>query len=220
MYNNLTLPSPTKTVTITEEEYFKLLNPSYKRRTLRKPIEAIPGETWKQYGDSWYWASDHGRVKKRMVNYYGEDVEFLINANDRNTVQLAFEDKTIQNIQVGRLIKMVFDSAYGFDELRVIHLDCNKKNHKLENLAWKTHSEAKAYYHENCDCKRPRLKSQNWINKKGEAKIRRVLLSEGDIIKLKELLNKGISQSALAEKFNVDPSYISQVKTGKIRKNG
>ena len=75
------------------------------------------------------------------------------------------------------------------------HINSIKNDNRLLNLEWVTHSENifHGYAFGNIESK----------------------LNETDVLKIKLLLKQGLSQKAIAEKFGVSKSVVSNIKIGK-----
>lgn len=91
------------------------------------------------------------------------------------------------------------------------HSDGNKWNSKLSNLRWDTRAGnmQDAVRHGTTKWKRPT--GENAYSAK---------LSSLDIEKIKKLRNKGIPQSTVARFFNVSPTHIYNITTGRQRATG
>ena len=105
-------------------------------------IENLPGEIWKEIKDyPSYQVSNLGRVK--IDNYKNQRIESLVSErrykNGRRTVVL-YKNKKSHEEELSRIVAKAFISNPENKPL-VYHLDGNRTNNKVENLAWMTRNE-------------------------------------------------------------------------------
>lgn len=223
MYNNTQLPSDTKTVTVTEKELMALKHPARPPRNKKmQPVDVIEGEEWRVVPktNDIYWISNLGRLRKKYISKAGKQMDFLMNntkmANGYCVAALTIYTNYKVSTYIHRLVLIAFDPVDGYEKLDVIHLDCDTANNRLDNLKWATRQEAQLYK-KNCGTVKPKLKTKEYINKKGNKAVKRVWLSDGDINKIRDLYNSGVSQIKIAEMYNSSQAFISKVVNNKLR---
>jgi len=90
----------------------------------------------------------------------------------------------------------------------VNHKDGNKKNSAASNLEWMTYSENTLHSLKN-GLQKKVFGDKNYITK----------IKDQDVLKIREFINEGKTNKEIAKIYNVDPSNISKIKTGKRRSN-
>jgi len=99
--------------------------------------------------------------------------------------------------KVHRIVAKAF--LTGFNEaLHVNHKDGHKLNNSISNLEWCTHTENQRHA---------------WYTG-----LRTSKLTIDDVLAIKALIKKGVSNTEIAKIYSVDQSLISNIKTGKIWK--
>lgn len=104
-----------------------------------------------------------------------------------------------------RLVAEAFCEKTNISQQKVIHLDFDKKNNQVANLYWANNQEA--YQHQIKHS--PNTLTGFVHNTKANAK-----LSEEDVLHIRRMLDKGVSQSKVAYMFCVSPMQISRIKRG------
>lgn len=106
------------------------------------------------------------------------------------------KDRIVTN-SLHRVYMIAFCYFPGCEAYEVNHIDGNKLNFHPSNLEWVTHRENMEHA------------SEYLMQEKRK-------LSDDDIIEIISLYNNGNSMKSIAEKFNVSPSYISDILSNKI----
>jgi hypothetical protein len=108
-----------------------------------------------------------------------------------------------KNQYVHRLVALAFlENPNGLPEVN--HEDGDKTNCREDNLVWCTRKDNMQH------AERTGLMKHAKGSKNGAAK-----LTEEDVTKIKQLLKNGVKGNVIAKMFNVYPSTISTIKTGK-----
>lgn len=102
-------------------------------------------------------------------------------------------------ISVHRAVMLTF---VGDSKLEVNHKDGNKQNNNLSNLEYVTTKENIQHF----------WRTGNIPDRKG-SKSKTAILNEEDVLQIRELLKKGISQRQLGKKFGVHYSTIRKIAT-------
>ncbi len=115
------------------------------------------------------------------------------------------KDKHTQ--RVNRLVLLAF-SGIRPDGKEAAHLDGNKSNNRISNLAWKTHTEniADKKRHGTYTC--------------GECH-HKAILADADVLAILEIIGKGnMTQRKIAFAYGVSESLVSKLKLRKFRTKG
>jgi predicted XRE-type DNA-binding protein len=102
-------------------------------------------------------------------------------------------------LSIHRLVLITFHGLHE-SKNQVNHINGDKSDNRLENLEWVSCSENQKHAHS------IGLKCQ-----KGENHAQARLTSK-DVIEIRNLINQGIKQRIIAEKYGVKRSYISEIK--------
>lgn len=153
---------------------------------------------WKQIPgyENLYWAGKNGQIKSLrgiMKGYRG---------NRYYQVCLSKGDEQ-RTHNVHSLIITTFKGAVP-KGMQINHKDGNKQNSKLSNLEVTTPSR------NNIHALRTGLRTIMHGSKWHRSKIK-----ESDVKKIRILLTKGVSQYSIANKFGINQSTISDIKTGR-----
>ncbi len=100
-------------------------------------------------------------------------------------------------VQVAELILRATQGAPKFKHYEVSHIDNDCTNNSPENLRWESKRGNIKRYHEQHGC-------EGWLNPNAK-------LNLGHYYLVRDLLNKGMSKSAIARKLNVHPATISRL---------
>ena len=153
----------------------------------------LKGEIWKDIiGFSGYQVSNLGRVKKLIFN-------LIMKQNySRNYLVLGLNnDNNIRKtLRVHRLVAEAFCENPKIGKYEINHINGVTSDNRATNLEYVSHRENS----------KKNFTSGNYSFK----------LTPDIVIQIKDLLKSGkIEQKEIAKKFNVSPSTISEIKTGK-----
>lgn len=149
-------------------------------------------ETWKPIKgyENLYWISDKGRVKsKRKI------LKQRINHKGYFDISLSKNSKK-QMFIVHRLVAIHFIKGYK-NRLQVNHKDGNKKNNNSNNLEWATCKENIQHAIKN------NLRAKNYQG----SKVYNSAFNNKQIIKIRTLLNKGLTPTEIYKKMKLKCSF-------------
>jgi len=153
-----------------------------------------------------YEISDHGRVKRvRAAN--STTVGRILKPRVHHTSGYIQIDLCVGGCQrtifVHRLVLVTFAGPCPIGQ-ECRHLDGDPTNNRLSNLAWGTHSENEA----------DKLLHGTTFHPHGERN-ENAKLAEADVCEIRTLLEQGLTQRKIADRFGVDRTTISRIKCGK-----
>lgn len=105
-------------------------------------------------------------------------------------------------MSIHRLVALAFLGHPPSPKHQVAHFDGDKIHNHVSNLRWATRSENE------------RDKVRHGRSNRGEGQGRH-RLTEKDVISIRKLLDKGMAQPIIAQRFNVARPTISSISTGK-----
>lgn len=151
-----------------------------------------------------YLISNYGRVFSLNYRRSGKVKEIKpYNKKEYLAVDLLFSGKR-NTIKVHRLVASHFIPNLK-SKPQVNHIDGNKKNNHFSNLEWATNSENQIHAF-NSGLQSNRKGSKNNASK----------LDESDVLKIRKMLKEtSLSQSEIAEHFNIKRKTVSDIKTGR-----
>lgn len=163
-------------------------------------------EAWKDIKgfEQMYQISNLGRVKSFVFgtnrNFYNSDAKEMIlspNGQRKNYLHIG--------LHKNKRKFMTFKPKDGYEKLIARHLNDDRRNDHVDNLAWGTAQD------NSNDCNRngKRLVGNNVPQRK---------LNESDIPVIRNLLEGGMSLSKIGEKFKVSKKLILDIKQEKIWK--
>lgn len=133
------------------------------------------------------------RILKNNVTFYGY-----------GEVSLYKNGKVIKRAMVHRLVAQTFIKN-PLKKTQINHIDCNKLNNYVENLEWCTPSENIKHSIEN------NLHVDNSGELNGMSKLTKL-----EVSKIKKIYSKrALKQKEIANMYNVSPSLISLITSGK-----
>ena len=161
-------------------------------------------ETWKPIPnyEELYLASSSGEVK-RIKKSKGAKINKILKPYLNKSNGYYYITLTKNCVQKNfYLHKIIIKSFLGESNLQVNHIDGNKKNNSINNLEYVTSSQN--MYHATRVLNK-RSKENHWNSK----------LKSADILEIKKLKNLGLTQKAIAEKFNVSRITICNILNNK-----
>lgn len=214
------IPSPTKTVCVTETELTALQFPAPKKVSPKK-WNPIPGENLlpiEKLGNE-YFISDHGRLLHQTQKKNGRLTQTEIRGSIENGRRFALITNSPSGkikIKFERTLLECFRPIKRSNYFQAVPLDGDPLNLKLDNWAWMSRIEASRYKKESGQS-RAKLKTQVVEGRYGQT-IKRTVYSDKEIAEMERLLNAGISVAKIAEIFESQQSYISYVKKNLAKK--
>ena len=167
-----------------------MLNIGNEELILMKPI---PGFT-KIIPNSYYLTST-GRIFSTVFNKLNE-LSPSFTTDGYKMISLINSDGSRTTYRINRLVCLYFNGVPESPKYEVDHIDGIKTNNHYSNLRWVTHKQNMEYAIQNNLFKRD--------------------LTEKDIIAIKRLIVEEVPLVEIARQFGVNPSTITQIKTGKI----
>lgn len=170
-----------------------------------KRLRKITDEVWKRipYADSRYEVSNYGRVKSYCLNKTEGRImkPNLIRGFYAISLKAGGEKKTYF---VHKLTAEMFVPKTAENQDVVIHLDWKKTNNHYANLEWRTKAES---------YKRMFKKIHKNNTKNGKI-LTFSKLTVPDVVQIKKMLQKGITQTVIAKLFCVSNMQITRIKNG------
>lgn len=171
----------------------------------RQKLKKIEDEIWLVVpnSDNRYFVSNYGRIKSFAFNKTEGMILKCEEIKGFKQVQLNI-NKARKKYYVHKLVAEIWISKPSDKHIYVTHLDGNKKNNQVSNLEWHTKESLIERNREN------RLKSKK-IRKKN---ISNSKLKESDIVLLKSMLRRGVTQSKIAKMFCISEMQVTRIKRG------
>jgi hypothetical protein len=171
-----------------------------------------PTETWRDIpGFLGYQASDWGRVQSFWAPggrgkpfFVGTEPKLRIPRSDRKgylRVNLRVKAGVIVTAKIHELVLIAFVGPKP-PGMEARHLDDDKANNRLENLAWGTHSENMGDRFRN-GYRALRGETHNWAK-----------LTDADVRMIRELRAQGLLQREISGRLGIPQTTISRVLTG------
>lgn len=185
--------------------------------------EELQNEIWKTIPEyeGLYLISTLGKVKRlKPRNRKSFKPNYLLtpyNGSHGYLIVALIKDKKVRTFTIHRLMAITFFGPRP-EGYHVNHKDANKWNNKLSNLEYVTHAENIAH------AKKLGLfprGEDHWMFKKphripkGEQIARAIFTSE-QIRDIKARIARGEKRKEIANRYGVAPTYISQIKHGKV----
>ncbi len=172
-----------------------------RKRILRK----IDDEEWLEVPNSnnRYHVSNYGRVKSFSFKKDGQIMK-CPEIKGFKYVKLKI-NKIQHHYYVHKLVAEVWLSKQSEQHIYVTHLDGNLKNNHISNLKWLTKEELTNQHRE--------FKEKNNTSKKQKV-ISNSKLNEKDVILIKTMLQRGVTQPIIAKMFCVSDMQVSRIKRG------
>jgi hypothetical protein len=182
----------------------------------------LPVELWKELKDPYLFVSNRGRVRIpdrlcEYTNHKGKHVCRIIpgfyvspHKAPNGYMTIHFNEggdiKNRKKYSLHRLIARCFVNGYS-EELTVNHINGIKTDNRIENLEWVTLSE------------NSRLEWKTGLLDMRGDKFPTCKLRPDDVLNIRQELSSGCRQVDIARKYQVAPSVIHAIKTGKTWKH-
>lgn len=173
---------------------------------MKRRLRKIDDEVWLPipYADKHYEASNYGRIKSFCYDKAeGRIVKPGVIKGFLNVSFLSEGKK--KSFLVHKITADLFVNKTGEDQDTVIHLDWNKGNNHFTNLEWVTKAESYKRMFERIHDKRRNSKEKVITYSK---------LNADDVVRIKSMLNRGITQNVIAKLFCVSEMQITRIKRG------
>jgi hypothetical protein len=171
----------------------------------RKLIK-IEDELWREVPESnnCYQVSNYGRVKSFAYNQKDGQILKTHIIKGFKTIHLNL-DKKPQTSYLHKLVAEIWISKPSSDYTFVTHLDGNMINNHVSNLAWMTKEMLKEHHRE--------LRQKNGFGKP-KTQINNSKLKERDVVLLKSMLQRGVTQASIAKMFCISEMQVTRIKRG------
>lgn len=159
----------------------------------------IEGERWEIVEGGDYAVSDHGRVMRTTSKRgaaWGKLLAYRDTGTGYWTVGLHVHGRS-RTTRIHILVANAFLEPSA-ERRQVNHKDGNKHNNVATNLEWATHYENAIHAHHNG--------------------LKKCKLSEAQVAELRRDLASGMRHAAIARKFNVTQTHVSNISRGKARR--
>jgi hypothetical protein len=173
---------------------------------MTRRLKKITDEIWKEipFADKKYEVSNYGRVKSYCYDKEnGRIVKPGIIKGFQNVSFLSNGKK--KSFLVHKITAELFVEKTADNQDTVIHLDWNKSNNHYSNLKWVTKEEAYKRMFDRLHERRRNCKEKIITYSK---------LTEDDVIMIKSMLQRGITQNVIAKLFCVSEMQITRIKRG------
>ena len=155
---------------------------------------------WKEYsyGGITYRVSNTGEI----VGPRGRQLKTRINEDGYEEVSLGMTDVRNGRVKVHRVVATLF-VPNPFNKEEVNHIDFNRSNNDYRNLEWVTHKENITYSATTTD---------SYSNSKKGRLNGRSILSEDDVLAIRDMLCNGVPATHIAKTYSVGDSTIYNIK--------
>ncbi|MDA3891682.1 MAG: NUMOD4 domain-containing protein [Salinivirgaceae bacterium] len=173
---------------------------------MERRLKKIEDEAWEQipYADKHYEVSNYGRVKSFCYDKVeGRIVKPGIIKGFQNVSFLSEGKK--KSFLVHKITAELFVKKTDEAQNTVIHLDWNKGNNHSSNLQWVTKELAYKRMFKRIHDKRRNSKEKIITYSK---------LNVEDVVRIKSMLSRGITQNVIAKLFCVSEMQITRIKRG------
>jgi transposase len=156
-------------------------------------------EIWKRYKETKFEVSNLGNVRNWQNK---KPRKFSKNPGGYLSV---YDNQDKKSYRLHRMVAELFVDGFS-EKLVVNHVDGNKTNNHFKNLEWVTSSENTIHAYE------------TGLKSKGSS-TKWATLDESAVVEIKEAILSGVPAQRLAEKYQVSPGTISNLKLGRAWKN-
>jgi len=173
---------------------------------MKRRLRKINDEVWKMipYADKHYEVSNYGRIKSFCYDKVnGKIVKPGIIKGFYNVSFMS--DGKKKSFLVHKITAELFIDKTDEKQNTVIHLDWNKANNHFSNLQWVTKEESYKRMFKRIHDKRRNSKEKVITYSK---------LIADDVVRIKLMLNRGITQNVIAKLFCVSEMQITRIKRG------
>lgn len=147
-----------------------------------------------------YEVSNYGRIKSYATRPNGKIIKGS-NVNGYQAVMVRFDKRITQSYYVHRLVADAFLPKEDKEKHYVIHLDYDKSNNHVSNLAWATDKELAAHNNKN-----PKVLKKRVTGYK---------LTESDVKVIKRMLrNRKTRYSMIAKQFGITHTQLNRIRKG------
>jgi DNA-directed RNA polymerase specialized sigma subunit len=173
-----------------------------KQRNLKK----LEDEIWRVHPNSnnRYHVSNYGRVKSFYYDKIDGKILKFHEVKGFKTVHLRLNKKS-QTYYVHKIIAEVWIPKPSEDYSFVTHLDGNIKNNHISNLEWMNKEKLMVHHRE-------LRKTLNKPRRRGV--ICNSKLKEKDVMLLKSMLHRGVTQAKIANMFCISEMQVTRIKRG------
>jgi hypothetical protein len=172
----------------------------------QRKLVKIDDEDWRVVPDcnNRYQVSNYGRVKSFAYNQ--KDGQILKNhiIKGFKTVHLNL-DKKPQTCYLHKLVAEIWISKPSDEYTFVAHLDGNMINNHVSNLEWMTKETLMNHHRE--------LRHTKGFGKP-KTQINNSKLKERDVVLLKSMLQRGVTQASIAKMFCISEMQVTRIKRG------
>jgi len=173
---------------------------------MKRRLRKIDDEVWKRipFADKHYEISNYGRVKSFC---YDKELGRIVKPGVIKgfyNVSFMSEGKK-KSFLVHKITAELFITRTDENQDTVIHLDWNKSNNHYANLMWVSKDEAYKRMFDRIHEKRRNSKEKVITYSK---------LNADDVIRIKSMLGRGITQNVIAKLFCVSEMQITRIKRG------
>jgi len=150
------------------------------------------------------------RVKKRSdgIKHTTSEKILKVHKNQKGYLFLSLVGEKKKMYKVHRLVAKTYIPNHG-NKPCVNHVDGEKANNSVENLEWVTYSENSIHAY-GTGLKKSPSGEQHWTTRKTAYK----KLSDEKVLEIKSKLDKGRTQTALAEEYGVVQSTVWTISKG------
>lgn len=173
-----------------------------------KEFKDLPGEVWKEVKtikgspNKIYEVSDKGRLRGKHLNSGNVKLMKLTVLN--GYYYHSFKSDKVRSYLLHRLVAEAFLKPKNKNHKFVIHLDYDKKNNLVENLAWVTEQEMRAHNRVNPNYKYERPYRRPYSK-----------LNEDQVRKIKQMIKANkVALYKIAKEFGITHTQLNRIRSG------